>query len=263
MIHFRIQTIGLFRQPERFTGCYHFNAILFVVSGMKYWRACGYEITQPKPMFILAVKGQPRDGEYGPDRESWVIVLDEIELRPGAQSGFVEIDDGKTQILLPVVTPILSERVPGWQMEFERIKSVLRSPTAQNRFRAEMGVMNIFRHLIDAHAESLQDTPAAHLKRLIDQDTCFQKTLHELSLECQYSPDHLRLLFHNEYGISPYQYHARRRMALAMEFIANSRLSVKEISAKLGFAHTSAFSAMFKKQTKCSPLQAIRQFRNA
>jgi len=262
MIHFRIQTIGLFRQPERFAGHYHFNAILFVVSGMKYWRACGHEITKPKPMFILTVSGQPREGEYGPDRESWIIVLDEIKFRISAQSGFIETDDGKTRILLPVVTPIPSERVPGWQMEFERIQSALRRPTAQNYFRAEMGVMNIFRNLMDAHADSLKDTPAAHLKRLIDQDTCFQKTLSELSLECQYSPDHLRLLFHKEYGISPRQYQERRRKVLAMELISNSRLSVKEISAKLGFKHMSAFSAMFQKQTKCSPRQAIRRFRN-
>lgn len=261
MIHFHIRTVSLCRQPEHFAGCYHFNAILFVVSGMRYWRAGGWEITQPQPMFILTVNGQPRAGEYGPNRESWIIILDEIEFRLSAQSGFVEADDEGTQILLPMVTPVPRERVPGWQMEFERIQSALHSPTVQNRFRAEMGVMNIFRHLIDAQADSLQDSPAAHLKRLIDQDPCFREKLSDLSRECRYSPDHLRVLFHNRYGMSPRQYRERRRMALAMELIANSRLSVKEISAKSGFKHASAFSAMFQKQTRYSPLQAIREYR--
>ncbi|OGV73473.1 MAG: hypothetical protein A3K19_28795 [Lentisphaerae bacterium RIFOXYB12_FULL_65_16] len=261
MIHFAIRSISLHRSPERFTGRYPFNAILFVISGMKYWRTCGRELTSPPPMFILTVDGQPRDGEYGPDREGWIIVLDEIRFRLSSRRGFVEIVDSPGPIQLPLFTPIPPERVPGWQIEFERIQAALQTPTWQNRFRAEAGVMNIFRHLADSQADTLHDTPAARLKTLIDQDVRFSETLSQLSRKCGYTSDHIRSLFHDEYGMSPNTYRSRRRLALAMELIANSRLPVKEVSARLGFQHVSAFSAAFRRLTGASPLAAVRQFR--
>ncbi len=57
------------------------------------------------------------------------------------------------------------------------------------------------------------------------------------------------------------RYRQWRRLALAMELIANSRLSGKEIAFEAGFAHTAHLSSRFRTAFGLSPRAAIKRFR--
>ena len=87
---------------------------------------------------------------------------------------------------------------------------------------------------------------------------CF--SISELSKKCAYSTDHLRVLFKNNYDISPQEYRIRRIMAYAMELICKSNLMVSDIADKCGFKYLSHFSSLFKKIHGISPATALKTF---
>ena len=67
------------------------------------------------------------------------------------------------------------------------------------------------------------------------------------------SYDRLRHVFKEHTGMAPYQYHLQLRISRAKELLNGTRLSVKEIAARLHFDDTYHFSRIFKKKTGMSP----------
>jgi AraC-like DNA-binding protein len=62
-----------------------------------------------------------------------------------------------------------------------------------------------------------------------------------------------RKAFKQYTGLSPMQYHTSLRMKQALYLLANSELSIKEISFNLGFCSVFYFSKLFKEKTGISP----------
>lgn len=83
----------------------------------------------------------------------------------------------------------------------------------------------------------------------------------DLSRRCGYSVEHLRKLFRKEFHISPKQYRQRQLVAQAMAMAADTQLTVKEISSRLGYTYVSHFSAQFKAATGITPTGAIQKYR--
>ena len=69
------------------------------------------------------------------------------------------------------------------------------------------------------------------------------------------SESHLNRLFRKHLGHSPLQYHSIQKMAWVKHLLQSTSLSIKEISAIVGFGDPYYFSASFKKQFTCSPSQ--------
>ena len=69
------------------------------------------------------------------------------------------------------------------------------------------------------------------------------------------------LILKQQFQMAPLEYRNRRRMAKAMDLVANSRLSIKEIGANTGFDYASHFSLMFKKSFGLTPSEALARFR--
>jgi AraC-like DNA-binding protein len=80
-------------------------------------------------------------------------------------------------------------------------------------------------------------------------------TLAELSKWSGYSPQHLNRVFSGALGVTPLQHHARLRVALAQEMLADPALSVAQVARSLGFDDAFYFSRLFKQHTSQSPAQ--------
>lgn len=65
----------------------------------------------------------------------------------------------------------------------------------------------------------------------------------------------LRDQFHQQTGMSPYQYFLQMKINKAKELLLRGDMSVKEISFKLAFDNPYYFSRLFKKKTGVSPTQ--------
>ncbi len=69
------------------------------------------------------------------------------------------------------------------------------------------------------------------------------------------SESHFRQRFHQEMGISPSDFIARRRVQKAKTLLKSSDLSITEIAFQLGFQSSPYFAAVFKKLTGQTPSQ--------
>ncbi len=262
MIDFRILHVGVYDNPERNRQFIECATISFNISGLLNMSQNGYALDTEAPSLKITPPGSLIVFEYGHNRENWVILIDTPHIRSSDRQGYIEVNYRNQWIEYPLVVPIEPERVAGLRMEFERILESVQSPFPKNQLLADLGVINLIRTVLNHHTGTLSQSPAAMLKKLIDADNCYHVSLSEISLQCGLSVDHMRTLFRKEYNMSPVQYRNKRRMAMAMEYIANSRLSVSEISDKLGYAHVSHFSAVFHACFDVSPTQAIQRFRH-
>jgi AraC-like DNA-binding protein len=80
---------------------------------------------------------------------------------------------------------------------------------------------------------------------------------HELAASLGVSYDRFRKRVKAATGLAPRQFHIAAKVNRARQLILNSRLSVKEVAARLGFRDQLYFSRLFKSRTGLSP----REFR--
>jgi AraC family transcriptional regulator len=93
--------------------------------------------------------------------------------------------------------------------------------------------------------------PPARLCRVLDYmhaHLADELSLRQLAHVVQRSPYHFAALFKQSTGCAPYQYLLRQRIATARQWLAETRLSLAEISYRLGFSSQAHFITMFRKQ---------------
>ncbi len=232
-------------------------------SGLEFHESPGFRVGADSSGLLLMPTALPIHFQFNERRENYAFLLDSNDIRISALPDQVDIRHDGEWLSIPMFTPVDAGRLDGWRLEAERIRTAFLMPTTKNRLRAELGVLNMLRHMVDETTATLGLSPAEQLKNLIDADSSESRSLDELCAECGYSPDHLRLLFTREFGSTPKQYRIRRRMAEAMEWITGSRLTTKEIAWRLGFSQVSHFSAAFKAIHGKSPREAIQKFRGS
>lgn len=222
----------------------------------------GYEVLHPGPFLSLGVPGTRVYFETTAPRENYVLMLDGLAVRHAGSEGVVEIAYENAWIPVPGFLFPPPEAIPGLTLEFTHVLECFRNPLPANRLAASLSIASILRRFLEHHgARAPANSPAAALRQLLDDDLGFSKPLPELAKHCGYSPDHMRSLFRREYGISPLEYRNQRRLALAMDLVAKSTLSAKEIAARTGFRYLSHFSLFFRQHAGLSPRAAIARFR--
>ncbi len=82
--------------------------------------------------------------------------------------------------------------------------------------------------------------------------------LAELARLARLSPTHFSRAFKGSFGVSPQRYQLQRRIAEAKRLLADSSLSVTEISLSCGFDFPSNFTAAFRKVTGTTPTEFRR-----
>jgi AraC-like DNA-binding protein len=97
----------------------------------------------------------------------------------------------------------------------------------------------------------------AHL--IIEHASDNNFTVEEAYKKLPYSADYLRVIFREEFGISPNRYLMRTRMRMAKELLDHEyhdqALSIKAIADMCGFRDPLYFSRCFKAETGVSPTQ--------
>lgn len=111
---------------------------------------------------------------------------------------------------------------------------VLNSSTRSELLRR----LNIGRELIDAQRDESLDVTA-------------------IARAAMMSSSHFFRSFKKAYGLSPYQYHQKRRLERAAVLLRTRQLSATEVAFECGFPDLASFSKSFKKAFGQSPRQAI------
>jgi AraC family transcriptional regulator len=77
--------------------------------------------------------------------------------------------------------------------------------------------------------------------------------LPRLAAVVQLSPHHFAALFKQSTGVTPYQYVLQQRLAKAQALLEGTRLSLAEISYRVGFSSQAHFTTMFRKRLGTTP----------
>jgi AraC family transcriptional regulator len=84
---------------------------------------------------------------------------------------------------------------------------------------------------------------------------CGEISLDQLAAEANLSKYHFLRLFGTTYGLSPYQYIQHLRIEKARHLLANSTISIMDLSMFLGFDNSQSFSRLFYQRVGLYPTQ--------
>lgn len=105
----------------------------------------------------------------------------------------------------------------------------------------------------------LTKSSAIHSRIARDVQSYLDMHFHEncslriLSQKIHASPNHIRIAFQTEYGVSPYEYVLQKRIEQAKILIAEQRTSFTDVAIQLGFCSQSHFNKLFKARVHCTP----------
>jgi AraC-like DNA-binding protein len=261
MIDFRARLVGRFAFAQRTSWMVPSFCLSLNISGLRHFRCSGLELTGPQPFLSISLAGMLSEFEYGPERENWVVLGDTPHVRAGEAPGTMAIADDGDWIEAPRLVMLRNEQVPPWQEEFLRLRDAFNDPVPASRLRIRLGLAALLRPFLDQGKRSAA-SPAARLKRLIEDDPQCRESIARLSLRCGYHRDHLRELFVAAYGLTPVAYRARCRLSTAMGLIGGSGLGIGEIGRRVGFPHVSHFSSFFREAAGMSPREALKRYRH-
>ena len=119
----------------------------------------------------------------------------------------------------------------------------------------------IARHLSTATAGygarakgGLSGTVGQRLEDFICARLSSKITIEELAECAQLSVGHFNRAFRDIYGVSPHKYLTDRRIAHASALLRETDLPISRVAAETGFASSSHFGAVFRRQTGQTPL---------
>lgn len=140
---------------------------------------------------------------------------------------------------------------------FSRILTVIRSNEGEAAVQAGLqGIfLEILARLSQAQSQGRHNQEALLLKEYLDAHTDRIVTAKELGRVIFRCPDYCLKLFRREFSLTPYAYQLQRKLQIARSLLADTKLSVEEIAASLGYADPHYFSNLFTQKCGCRPLQ--------
>lgn len=142
---------------------------------------------------------------------------------------------------------------------YNEFKEFLRIAKEELPSRAEPMCAKVFLGIVQKMKEhtsrdkKVKNKLSAELKREIDNITDFSVRLEDVVSKMYCTKSHAIRIFKEEYEITPYEYLLERKLSAAKQMLLGTGLSIKEISAYLGFSDSHYFSQFFKKRTGLSP----------
>lgn len=208
--------IGLYQRPETNLQTTHSVFLGLYLSGLNYERFRGTsggqlisEVEDVKvPALTLIPPNVRIEFQCGQKRENWVIQCSLPELHYEAGNSFTVLHDHGHSFRLPFRTPLTVEKAHRLREKFKMIQENYQTGLPENIFCAETVASTLLADIILAQEKEKIVTAAEKFKNMIDRDSCFRKTLAELSREAQCSAGHIRKLFVKQYLIEPGEYRA-------------------------------------------------------
>ncbi len=263
MKNLNIYHAGLYSNVECGVQRVHHLMLVFQVSGLYSLKSLtkdNFEVSYSTPYCYLYFPGDIYEFKFKEKREDWVTIFDYPGIKRISDKQFSFACGGK-KIILPRYLEITQDDLLHWRNKFDRLVRMSTASTPHEQMLAKLYVLDIFSCYIETADKGGQTCPATKLKHLIDIPENMHFSIAELSAQCAYSTDHLRVLFKSKYGISPQEYRINSIMTYAMELICKSDMLVSDVAEKCGFEHLSHFSALFKKTHGMAPSKALTIFR--
>jgi AraC-like DNA-binding protein len=179
-------------------------------------------------------------------REYWVTFHGDIAERM-QQRGFIRPET-------PVVNTGLDDAIIH---SFTSIVDRLRSETVGFQQLIAADTVAIIAAVLAAERNRWADGRTCDLvrraKAAIEEQTESLPIIDSLADSLGVSAGHLRRVFKQHTGLSPYQYHLELKISRAKLMLRESDMPIKHIATQLGFQNVYHFSKLFKKMTSAPP----------
>ena len=90
-------------------------------------------------------------------------------------------------------------------------------------------------------------------RRYIEQNYNRELTLTQIASEVNFSIYYLAHIFKREMGVSPMQYLMNCRMEKAKELLTDTRRTISDIAAEVGYQNKNYFTMLFKRNVGITP----------
>lgn len=97
------------------------------------------------------------------------------------------------------------------------------------------------------------DSPFFHAIQFVENNLDQSITVGKMAEIAGYHPSHFTKLFHKQFGVSPVQFIARKKLERAIYQLTATSASISAIAESLGFSNQFYFCSFFKKQTGVTP----------
>lgn len=122
----------------------------------------------------------------------------------------------------------------------------------------------LHRILLQLSGSTAPQTPSLpeQVKRYIDDHLDKPLSLDALCETFHYSKNHIIALFRDKYQMTPYVYYERQKMFMAREILANTSVTIAQLSERMAFETPQYFSKCFKKHFGVTPSQWVKKHKN-
>lgn len=212
---------------------------------------------------VVSIVPEGTDGHFditGESECSQVIVPSTLLVERGVEAGMTERVALQQQTTVP--DPVLYQLV-------DMLSRDDKSCSVSERFREQCAAL-ICTHLlirytkraapdVSASSSGLASWQLRRIKKYVLENLQLRLTLQDLAKEVALSRHYLCTAFRAATGFTPQEYVTSVRIERAKQLLAESRLSIGDIAASVGYRTASAFTACFRKATGVTP----RHFRAA
>ena len=205
------------------------------------------------------------DFAFNARRENYAALFYLDALTWNAVSRKIELKQQNQIIELGPSVPVPPDRMNQLKEQFERVCGLSQSAIPADNALAELFLTGILAEYAEIfRRDSGQDVPVPveQLKKAIDADTGFRRTMKEIMAGFPYTEFHLRKLFRKYYQTHPVEYRARLRLKRIQKLMLDRRLSLKEIADAVGMKHITHLNLFIRKRCGLTPKQLRDNLRN-
>ncbi len=214
-----------------------------------------------QPKLAIGIPGFHMDFEYDSTRENWVIIMnwDALRYDPVERRTLLRYRD--TELEIPRRITVSPSETETLRARFRTITEYHNSALPQNQLAAAIMTQNLFLRFLQEPVR--EDDVVEHLRKRLDADEKWEKTIHEHCRALGIGRDRGRELFLARYRISPGDYRIRKRLQKILNLFAYSDLSLKEIAFAVGMKNVTHLNSLLKKEYNRTPRDLCREYRSA
>lgn len=223
----------------------------FIISGCGTLEICGVsrKIGKGQMFFIppgVEMRYFPQENE--PWKYVWFSLIGEAAARYGAQLGFTVHEPVRSYEIYPGIIP--------------RLKTMFQALTEENG--GLFSALSTFYGIMEICTADESPGGIQAVKKYLDESFALPGfSVEQLCYDSGMSHAHMLRLFRQAYGTSVIGYVLSKRIALACELLATTKLNVGSVAASCGFSDEQHFMKTFKRHLGVSALQYRKECKNA
>ncbi len=265
----RIMNCRAYREKQQYVQKIQCVLLSLIVSGVEHMNILMPDGTPAGSVgnlsMILIPPGFQLEFEFNAQRENYTALfhLDSPTWNPVSRK--IEFRQRDQIIELAPSVPVPPDRMNQLKEQFERVCVLSQSAIPADNALAELFLTGILAEYAEIfRRDSGQDVPVPveQLKKAIDADTGFRRTMKEIMADFPYTEFHLRKLFRKYYQTHPVEYRARLRLNRIQKLMLDPKLPLKEIADAVGMKHITHLNLFIRKRCGLTPKQLRDNLRN-